>query len=252
MRLPIGPFLRDEWRVLTFRRPGSELRTHRSAYLILGLFMTWLVGIGRYWDHPDARWWQYLGLGSVLYVFLLAAFIWLAVWPLGPKNWSYSNVLLFLTMTSAPAFLYAIPVEMFLEPIPARDANTWALTLVALWRVALYAVFLRRVGGLDRATTTVGTFFPIFIILLIINVFNLQKTLLSIMRGDRDGIVDPHDGELATIGGLFVWAMIFLPGFFIVYLFLMIKNLMKRKGTVHHYHVEPRDYQGVQGDPPPG
>jgi len=212
--------------------------------------MTWLVGIGRYWDHPNAHWWQYLGLGSVLYVFLLAAFIWLAVWPLGPKNWSYANVLLFLTMTSAPAFLYAIPVEMFLEPISARDANTLALTLIALWRVALYAIFLRRVGGLTRWATAVGTFFPIFIILFLINYFNLQKTFLSIMRGDRGEIVDSHDGEFRMIGGLFLYAMIMLPGFFIVYLFLMIKNLQKIFGPVTSYQVDPSDYKGVEGDRP--
>jgi hypothetical protein len=35
------------------------------------LVATWLAGMGRYWDHPSAGLLQMLGVGSVVYVFLL-------------------------------------------------------------------------------------------------------------------------------------------------------------------------------------
>jgi len=94
--------LHDEWRLLTFRPMSQAIRTHWHAYLVFGLIFTWLAGIGRYWDNPRAELWQYLGLGSVAYVFVLALIIWAILAPLRPKNWSYRNVLLFLTLTAPP------------------------------------------------------------------------------------------------------------------------------------------------------
>ncbi len=111
----IKTLLLNEWRFLTFRPVSSAVPAHWRALLIFGLLFTWLAGIGRYWDNPRAHVWQYLGLGSVAYVFVLALIIWLLLAPLRPKNWSYRNVLLFITLTAPPAILYAIPV---------RDAKT--------------------------------------------------------------------------------------------------------------------------------
>ena len=91
----IKTLLQDEWRFLTFRTMSQAIRTHWQAYLVFGLLFTWLAGIGRYWDNPRAELWQYFGLGSVAYVFVLALLIWLLLAPLRPKNWSYRNVLLF-------------------------------------------------------------------------------------------------------------------------------------------------------------
>lgn len=73
----IATILSDQWRLLSFRNPGPEIRTHWRAYLAFGLLCTWLAGIGRYWDNPKAYWWQHLGLGSVVYVFVLALLLYL-------------------------------------------------------------------------------------------------------------------------------------------------------------------------------
>jgi len=228
--LPILSFLRDEWRVLTFRRPSEGIRTHQIAYLLLGLGLTWLVGIGRYWDHANARWWQYLGLGSVMYVILLAALIWLLIWPLGPKNWSYKTVLLFLTMTSAPGLLYAIPVEMFLEPAHARNANTWALALVAFWRVALYLHFLIRVGGLTGFITLVAATTPIFFILFFVSLLNIEVLIMSEMRGDQNRELGPDDGAHVFVFGLTGVSFYLAPFWVIAY---AIKVLMVNPGRVN-------------------
>ena len=50
------------FRVLTFRATGEELRSLGWGHLVAGLLCTWIVGIGRYWDHPRATLPQYLGL----------------------------------------------------------------------------------------------------------------------------------------------------------------------------------------------
>jgi hypothetical protein len=49
-----------------------------------------------------------------VYVFVLALVLWLFVAPLRPRHWSYRNVL-FIGLTAAPAFLYAIPVERMMS-----------------------------------------------------------------------------------------------------------------------------------------
>jgi hypothetical protein len=129
--------LTDEARLLTFRRPSEAIQHEWKAFLTFGLLFTWLAGVGRYWDNPRADLWQHLGLGSLVYVFVLALVLWTIVAPLRPKNWSYRNVLLFISLTAPPAVLYAVPVELFLSPDAARATNAWFLAVVAIWRVAL-------------------------------------------------------------------------------------------------------------------
>ena len=82
-------------------------------HFIAGLIGTWIVGMGRYWDHTNASLLQHLGIGSVIYIFLLAALIWLIVKPYFVKDWTYFRVLTFIALTSFPAIIYAIPVEKY-------------------------------------------------------------------------------------------------------------------------------------------
>lgn len=126
--------------------------------------ITWLVGIGRYWDHPNAELGQYLGLGSVIYIFLLSFFIWIIVYPLRKQHWHYFQIVTFVSLVSLPAILYAIPVERFMSLEAARKANVWFLQIVALWRVALLIVFLKRYAQLNIAETIVATLLPLTII----------------------------------------------------------------------------------------
>ena len=148
MSLPLRKILEDQRDLLLFRPFKPAIKNHWLTYLAWGLFVTWLAGIGRYWDHPNANWWQYAGLGSVAYVFVLGTFLWLIVAPLRPRNWSFIGVLIFVTLTSLPALLYAIPVEKFMSLQAAQTANVIFLAIVASWRVALLIVFLRRSAGL--------------------------------------------------------------------------------------------------------
>lgn len=123
--------------VLVFRRPSAAIAMQWPACLAFGLAFTQQAGIGRYWDHTRAEPWQMLGLGSVADVSCLALLLWLVVWPLHPKRWSYCNALVFVALTSPPAVLYAIPVERFLALDAAQVANAWFLAIVATGRLAL-------------------------------------------------------------------------------------------------------------------
>ena len=209
--------LHDEWRFLTFRPMSQAIRTHWRAYFVFGLIFTWLAGIGRYWDNPRAGLWQYLGLGSVAYVFVLALLIWALLAPLRPKNWSYRNVLLFLTLTAPPAVLYAIPVEKFMSLDNARTANVWFLAVVALWRVALLIQFLRRTGGLSPGATAVATLLPITVIIFVIASLNLEHVVFSFMGGLRDDQRSGNDNAFMIVFILAVYSFLAAPILAIVY-----------------------------------
>jgi hypothetical protein len=202
MRYPVRKILEDQRDLLLFRPFRPDIRGHRDAYLAWGLFITWLAGVGRYWDHPNAALWQYLGLGSVAYVFILALILWLIVAPLKASNWSYSGVLIFVMLTSLPALLYAIPVEMFLTLPQAQFANVIFLAIVATWRVALLVVFLRRGAKLSPFTTLVASLLPIAIIVTVLVVLNLERAVFDIMGGNRQAT---QNDAAYIILGLIAW-----------------------------------------------
>lgn len=184
----IRSIIADEIRLLTFRRPSPAMEENWRPYLVFGLTFTWLAGVGRYWDHPDAQLYQYLGLGSLVYVVCLAMVLWLMVSPLRPGDrWTFRNVLVFLTMTSPPAVLYAIPVERFMPLSSAQSANAWFLAIVALWRVALLIAFLCRTTRLSGFAVLVSTFLPISLIVVALALLNLEKAIFEIMGGIQPG-----------------------------------------------------------------
>ena len=200
---------------------SQAIRTHWQAYLVFGLLFTWLAGIGRYWDNPRAGLWQYLGLGSVAYVFVLALFVWGLLAPLRPKNWSYRNVLLFLTLTAPPAVLYAIPVERFMTLDNARAANAWFLALVAAWRVALLVVFLKRTAKLSAVATTVATLLPITAIVFALTLLNLEHVVFNIMGGLREQDRSGNDTAYFVVLNIAMLAFLAAPVLAIIYLVLI-------------------------------
>jgi hypothetical protein len=218
----IKTLLADELRFLTFRRLSPAINTHWRAYLAFGLFFTWLAGVGRYWDNPRAELWQHLGLGSVVYVFVLALMIWLLLAPIRPMNWSYRNVLLFVTLTAPPAVLYAIPVEKFVSLDAARAANAWFLAIVAAWRVGLYTVFLRRVAALAPIAVFVATLLPLVIIVVALAVLNLEHVVFDLMGGMRDESRGPNDVAYSVVIILSVFSLYSAPFLLIGYVALIL------------------------------
>lgn len=213
----------DEVRFLTFRSMSPGVQTHWKAYLAFGLFFTWMAGVGRYWDNPRAELWQLLGLGSVAYVFSLSFVLWLLLAPLRPQNWGYRNVLLFVTLTAPPAVLYAIPVERFMSVAAAAATNAWFLAIVASWRVALLAVFLRRVARLDWLALVVATLLPLALIVVALALLNLEHVLFDLMAGIREQDKSSADTAYSLVFMLAVFSYFSAPMLLIGYIIFVVR-----------------------------
>jgi hypothetical protein len=179
-------------RILTFRASRDELVAMDGRHLAFGLVCTWLVGIGRWWDDPGAHLLQHLGLGSVIYVFVLSAFLWLLIRPLNPKDFTFVRLLTFVTLTAPPAILYALPVERWTSMDEARVVNACFLGVVAIWRVALFAMFLRRVAQFRWSRLVLAMGLPVSGILTALTLLNLERAVFNVMAGIREeGAPDP-------------------------------------------------------------
>ena len=66
---------RTQLRILTLRFTRDDLEGLGTRHLVYGLLVTWAVGIGRYWDHPDPYMLQSLGLGSLAGMVVLVGFL---------------------------------------------------------------------------------------------------------------------------------------------------------------------------------
>lgn len=199
------------FRTLTFRGTAGEIGRLGNRHLAVALACTWVVGIGRWWDDPNAGLVQHLGLGSVVYVLVLAALLWLVVWPLAPSALSYRTALTFVAMTSPPAILYAIPVERFLALRVAGQINLWFLAIVATWRVALLLRFLSSVPGVGTIKGVIVALLPLSAIVTALTALNLHRVVFSIMGGIADSDRSAHDEAYAVLVTLTVVSMMALP-----------------------------------------
>jgi hypothetical protein len=188
--------------------------------LAFGLFFTWLAGVGRYWDSPRAEVWQQLGLGSLAYVFCLAFILWVLLLPLKPRRWSYNNVLVFVTLTSPPAILYAIPVEKFMSLEAAQSANAWFLAVVATWRVALLVWFLHQLAGLKGLTIVVATLLPLALIVVALAALNLEHVVFSLMSGIRPEQRSANDLSYGIVTAMAFFSFLASPFLLVAYLWL--------------------------------
>lgn len=172
-------------RILTFRASLADYQQLGTSHLVLGLFFTWAVGIGRYWDNPRVGLLQHAGLGSLIYVVVLSALLWLVGAGLRPTRWSLLHLFTFVTLTSPPGLLYALPVEQWMSPADARTTNLWFLAVVAAWRVALYARYLWVYAALPWAALVVQLLLPLTFIVTVLTTLNLERAVFDLMGGVR-------------------------------------------------------------------
>jgi len=184
-------------RLLTFKTTREEMLQFNKRHFWAGLAGTWIVGMGRYWDDEKASLLQHLGLGSVIYIFLLAAFIWIIIKPFLVDNWTYFTVLTFVALTSFPAIFYAIPVERIFSLDTANTINVWFLAIVAAWRLALLFYFVRRFTRLSLGNIITVTLMPICVIISTLTILNLERAVFDIMGGTRNPT--PHDGAYGVL-----------------------------------------------------
>lgn len=213
-------------RLLTFKLTRDEMLSFNKQHLIAGVIGTWIVGMGRYWDDEGASLLQHLGLGSVIYIFVLAAFIWLIVKPFVVDNWTYFTVLSFISLTSFPAILYAIPVERMVSIDAARTLNVWFLAIVAGWRLALLYFFLQRFTRLSIANIITITMMPICLIIATLTALNLHRVVFNIMGGFRED--NAHDSAYFVLMFLTVISVILTIPLLIAY-FIGIYNRIKQR-----------------------
>lgn len=216
-------------RTLSFRLGAAEAARLGNRHLAAGLACTWIVGMGRWWDDPKASLLQHLGLGSVIYVFVLAALLWLVVLPLRPTVWSYRAVLTFVAMTSPPAILYAIPVERFTELRVAGQLNLWFLALVAAWRVALLVRFLASVPGVGRLKGVIVALLPLSAIVASLTALNLHRVVFSIMGGIAEHERTAHDAAYGVLVMLTVTAAMALPVLLLGYVAAIVHSFVRRR-----------------------
>jgi hypothetical protein len=171
--------------------------------------------MGRYWDDPGAKLLQHLGFGSVIYIFVLAFFIWLIVKPYRVDNWNYFSVVTFVSLTSFPAIFYAIPVERFFAVETANTLNVWFLAIVASWRLGLLYYFLKRFTLLKTWNILTITLLPICVIISTLTALNLHRVVFNIMGGVRNPT--PHDSSYFVLLTLTVLSAILVGPLLISY-----------------------------------
>lgn len=218
------------FRLLFFKLNKAHLLQLNNTHLFAGILGTWLVGIGRYWDDEKASLLQNLGLGSVIYIFLLAAFIWIIVLPFQIENWTYKIVLTFIALTSFPAIFYAIPVEKFFTIQTANTINVWFLAVVAAWRLCLLFSFLKQFTRLSLGNIITITFMPICLIISVLTILNLHKVVFSIMGGIRNP--SPHDSSyfvLMFLTGISLLLILPLIGAYITGIYNRKKEIKRQQ-----------------------
>jgi len=222
--------------VIAFLFKFFTLRLNYEAYLslgkkhfLIGVLATWVVGMGRYWDDTEAEILQHLGLGSVIYIFVLAYLIYIVVYPLKSEGWTYYRVVTFISLTSFPALLYAIPVERWVPLETAISINAWFLMVVALWRVVLLFHFLLRFAKLSFATVFTVALLPITLIIVVLTMLNLEKAVFDIMSGVQDRT--PDDGAYGVLVSLTgISLVLFLP-LLLSYVLIIIARRKKSKAS---------------------
>ena len=213
--------VKDIFRLLTFRIAREEILNFSWQHLVFGLICTWLVGIGRYWDNPRADFLQHLGIGSVVYIFVLSLFLWLTVLPLKAKDWTYFKVLTFVALVSPPAILYAIPVQNFFNLETANTINAIFLLVVAAWRVGFLLFFLRQFALLDRFSAISAALFPLAFIVTVLTVLNLDRVVFDLMAGITEQT--PNDAAYGILGWMTLFSVLAFPVILICYVVAIVK-----------------------------
>lgn len=212
-----------------FRKVELAVQQDLRVWLSYVFFVTWLVGVGRYWDHPSAHLWQYLGLGSVIYCCCLAGILYVVIAPLGPKRWKFTAVLVFVGLTSLPALLYAIPVEKWTSLEIAQQVNVWFLGTVAAWRVALLFRYLVAYAGLNWFLVLIGATLILSGIVFSLTLFNLEHVVFDLMAGIRPEDATSNDSAYLVVLGLAYASLFAFPIALVLYIGAVVYRLSQSR-----------------------
>ncbi len=216
--------LRTQFAFLVFRPIRISIQEDFWRWFTFVAVVTWCVGVGRYWDHPSAEFWQYLGAGSVVYIFCLSILLYLIAWPLRPSNWTFRGVLIFVGLTSLPALLYAIPVERVVDLKAAQSINAWFLGIIAVWRVALLFRYLITSAKLHWFIVTTVAVLLLSGIVVSLTLLNLEHVVFDLMAGIRDEDASPNDAAYVVVLGLAFTSLWAFPIALVLYLGAVVRR----------------------------
>jgi len=231
LHLTFGEMLRTQFAFLVFRPVQLSLQQNFWRWFTFVFVVTWFAGIGRYWDHPSAEYWQYVGVGSIVYIFCLSLLLYLIVWPLRPSNWTYRGVLVFVGLTSLPALLYAIPVERVVDLKTAQSINAWFLGVVAVWRVALMIRYLIVSARLHWFVVVTVSILLLSGIVVTLTLLNLEHVVFDLMAGIREENASPNDAAYLIVLGLAFFSLWAFPVALILYLGAVVHRQQSSKSS---------------------
>lgn len=174
-----------QFRILTLTANKKELLSLDNDVFMWGLVMVWFAGLGRYWDAPLEPFFMRSGLPSLIYIFVLGAFLWMFIWLLRPSNWSYMRLVTYISMTGVPAFLYAIPFERMYGVERGAECNATVLVVVASWRVLMLGNYLVRVSSLNVLSVTVALLLPLMTVVSVLMSMHKLVDVVNMMGGLR-------------------------------------------------------------------
>lgn len=206
------------FRVLRFRASREDLAKGGLPLVAVGMAITWLVGIGRWWDDPRTlEWYVRWGFGSLLYVGCLSLVLFALAAPLSRRASpdDFRVTLSFVTASALPGIVYAIPIELIAGPSAASAYNVAALIFVSLYRLALLYWFFYSVLGLpDQAW--ILTSLPVAAIVAVVSMMNMGPMVVDIMGGFRETM--PKSEAESIVEALGCISFIVTPILIILYL----------------------------------
>lgn len=172
--------LRDTWRLLTFRLTPQAYAALDLRHLYLGLLLCWLAGLGRFWAAAHVPWYGRLGLGSVIYPFVLAIPLTLLLRPFVERS-DYLRYVTLLALTAPVALIYAPLVPEICGTENASILRMFAMGIVSLWRVALLSWFCFELLGLRPGQATATVILLLSGIVVALTALNLERAVFAIM-----------------------------------------------------------------------
>ncbi len=220
--------LKTIFRILTFRAKREELAQNALAVLAIAIVITWLVGIGRWWDDPrELPLFVRLGAGSVIYVFAMSLLLWILANPISKEKLPYWSFAAFVASTSLPGLVYAVPMEQWTDLSTASTYNVWALTFVSVYRVSLLFWFYLRVLKLNAGEALVVTGLPISAISIVLVSLGHGARVLDIMGGLRDRMSKTDMETIVGLIGCLSWVI--GPVLFIIYFGVAARVALERR-----------------------
>jgi hypothetical protein len=125
-------------------------------------------------------------------------------------------------LTAPIAWLYALPVERFLDPLSATRANLALLGVVALWRVLLMARVIQVIQGASFIAGLVWVLVPACVEVMVISLMGFLQHIGSMMGGLRNS--PEEDLLIQAFKGVFNAALVGLPTFLLIGVFLIQRS----------------------------